>query len=312
LVAACFATRSLDDELRMWGDWKQTYGRSFSPSADVHYFNCFRRNLAEIDRKNADPKEQATFGVNHFAHLCAAEFKATMLPSHFQATNRTTIAALPTIAGQAVDWRAMGAVTPIKNQGMCGSCWSFGATGSIEGAWKLAGNQLVGLSEEELVECDMIAADGCSGAQNLIQSYQWVVQNGGIDTEADYPYTSGGGAVGPCNTQKTQNKIAHISSYINLQSNEAQMASWIATNGPAQIGVDALSWQMYSGGIMSNCNGQQLDHSVLAVGFDTTFSTPYWIVKNSWGTMWGENGYIRLAYGSNQCGLDLMPCAPKV
>jgi len=253
--------------------------------------------------------------VNQFTDLCANEFSVMLgarLPHGVSANNshvvRDDLSKAP--AAGMVDWRSKGAVTPIKNQGMCGSCWSFSATGNMEGQWFLSGNSLVGLSEEELVQCDHNDCFGCSGGW-MDKAFDWVMTNNGIDSEADYAYTSGGGDTGVCDNSKLGNVVAKVAGHQDLPSNEGQMASWVAQNGPLSIALDAMSWQSYSGGIMSNCVGSQLDHGVLIIGYDTTFSTPYWIVKNSWGTMWGENGYIRLAYGSNQCNLTAKPSSSK-
>jgi len=204
---------------------------------------------------------------------------------------------------KSIDWRTKGAVTPIKNQGNCGSCWSFSATGNMEGQWFLAGNTLVGLSEEELVQCSSSTGnEGCNGGL-MDWAFEWVTSNGGIDSESDYPYTSGGGTTGTCVNSKLGNKVAKFTGHTDMPKNENSMATWVYTNGPLAIGVDAITWSSYTGGIMSNCNGKQLDHGVLIVGFNDANSPPYWIVKNSWGTSWGENGYIRLEKGTDQCGI---------
>jgi len=210
-------------------------------------------------------------------------------------------------AGTNVDWRNKGAVTPVKNQGQCGSCWTFSATGNMEGQWFLSGHTLVSLSEEELVQCATNGNYGCQGGW-MDNAFDWVAQNGGIASEAQYPYTSGNGVTGNCNEALTKDKVAHFSGHQDLPNNEAQMAAWLATNGPIAIAVDALTWQTYSSGIMSNCFGTQLDHGVLIVGVDTMNNPPYWIVKNSWASSWGENGYIRLEYGTNQCDITAKPC----
>jgi cathepsin F/cysteine peptidase B len=308
------SARTLADDQRLFSDFVSVYNRQYDASQRAHHFACFRRNLVEIDRRNADPKEQAHFGVNQFADLCADEFAVMLgarLPKSVSPNNTHVKSDLPKApAAGMIDWRSKGAVTPVKNQGMCGSCWSFSATGNMEGQWFLAGNTLVGLSEEELVQCDHNDCFGCQGGW-MDMAFDWVTSNNGIDSEMDYPYTSGGGDTGMCNTQKLQNVVAKVNGHQDLPSDEGQMASWVAVNGPLSIALDAMSWQTYSGGIMSNCMGSQLDHGVLIIGYDTTFSTPYWIVKNSWGSMWGENGYIRLAYGSNQCNLTAKPSSSK-
>merc|ERR1719189_896570 len=142
-------------------------------------------------------------------------------------------------------------------------------------------------------------------------AYEWLVSSkkGAIVTEAADPYTSGRGSSGSCKSTSSMSTGATISGHKDVTHTEAQMAAWISTNGPLPIAVDAQShWQTYTGGVVSNCNGKSLDHGVMAVGV----TADYWIVKNSWGATWGESGYIRLAYGSDQCGLTQSPTAPLV
>lgn len=183
------------------------------------------------------------------------------------------------------------------------------STGGIEGAWFLAGNKLTSVSEQELVSCDKID-DGCNGGL-MDNAYKWLVSNKGgkIVTEESYPYTSGTGRTGTCKSLTTKSVGATISGHKDVTHSESQMATYLSKNGPLPIAVDAQShWQTYKSGVVSNCRGKSLDHGVLAVGY----TSDYWIVKNSWGSSWGESGYIRLAYGSNQCGLDKSPIAPEI
>jgi C1A family cysteine protease len=260
----------------------------------------------------------ATFGVNEFADMSAAEFKIRhSAEKHFQAkmAHRQPVANLFSeeqvkAAVTSIDWRTKGAVTAVKNQGQCGSCWSFSSTGSIEGQWFLAGHTLVSLSEQELVSCDT-TDDGCNGGL-MDNAWAWLVskEHGNIATEASYPYVSGGGNVPKCALPKTTG--ATISGHEDLPQNEDQMATWMSTNGPISIGVDATSWQTYTSGIMTNCISSQVDHGVLAVGFDNTNNPPYWIIKNSWAASWGEDGYIRVKKGTNQCLISSNPCTSQV
>jgi len=297
------SARSVEDDRKLFQDFVATYNRQYTAGEKVHKFECFRTNLKLIDERNAKGAEQ--HGVNQFADVCPEEFARAFLGMK---SNRTTAVAHPTFvtkptASQQIDWRTKGAVTPIKNQGNCGSCWSFSATGNMEGQWFLAGNTLVGLSEEELVQCSSSTGnEGCNGGL-MDWAFEWVTSNGGIDSESDYPYTSGGGTTGTCVNSKLGNKVAKFSGHTDMPKSESSMATWVFSNGPLAIGVDAITWSSYTGGIMKNCNGKQLDHGVLIVGFNQANSPPYWIVKNSWGTSWGENGYLRLEYGTDQCGI---------
>jgi C1A family cysteine protease len=313
LVAAvgCAVAIDADAAKRQFADYKQTYGRTYTGAEDAHRFACFTENLKLIDERNAKGAEMN--GVNQFTDLCPAEFAKYYLG--YKASNTTQKASPAPLyqphelapMGSSVDWRTKGAVTPVKNQGQCGSCWSFSTTGNVEGQWFLANGNLVSFSEEELVQCSASAGNqGCNGGL-MDDAFEWIVSNGGIDTEADYPYTSGGGITGTCDNAKLANKVGKLTGHTDLPHNEAQMMTWVSTGGPLSIAVDALSWQTYIGGIKKYCFGRTLDHGVLIVGFDTTNSPPYWIVKNSWGASWGESGYIRLEYGTNQCGLTEAP-----
>jgi hypothetical protein len=165
-----------------------------------------------------------------------------------------------------------------------------------------AGNPLTSLSEQELVSCDTIDS-GCNGGL-MDNAFTWLLSthNGSIVTEASYPYVSGDGVVPACSMTNTAFG-AQISSYQNIAKNESTMANFVYTSGPLSIAVYAETWQTYTGGIVTNCPQDQLDHGVLIVGFDDNNSPPYWIIKNSWGPTWGEQGYIRVEKGTGQCNI---------
>ena len=295
----------------LWQSFKNTHKKSYGPEEESARYEVFMQNMvkaADLERRNP----QAQFGMSPFADLTASEFKVR------HSLNVTRKASPPAMFSDAqvkqalatsVDWRSKGAVTQVKDQGQCGSCWSFSSTGGIEGAWKLAGNSLTSVSEQELVSCDKVDA-GCNGGL-MDNAFEWLVNNhgGAIVTEASYPYTSGSGSTGRCKSVSGKAVGATISGHKDVTHTESQMAAWVSAHGPLPIAVDASShWQTYTGGVVSSCTGTSLDHGVLAVGY----TSQYWIVKNSWGSSWGESGYIRLAYGSNQCGLNQSPSAPLV
>eukprot|EP01012_Entosiphon_sulcatum_P014976 TRINITY_DN1_c0_g1_i5.p1 TRINITY_DN1_c0_g1~~TRINITY_DN1_c0_g1_i5.p1 ORF type:complete len:334 (-),score=59.43 TRINITY_DN1_c0_g1_i5:136-1104(-) len=314
-LALAATARTLDEDLYLFADFKQTYNRKYTAGEEVHRLGCFRRTLDTIDRLNVLGQE--LHGINKFSDLCPEEFKAyhnLQVPK-----NRSVNKVAPLYSAEeilkakqtSIDWRQKGAVTHVKDQGQCGSCWSFSATGNMEGQWFLKKDQLVGLSEQELVSCSHNGNQGCNGGL-MDYAFQWVHQNNGIDSESDYPYVSGTGNTGTCDNSKLGKSVATFSSYTDVSKNEDQMLAWLSQDGPLSIAVDAqMGWQTYRGGIMSTCSGTQLDHGVLAVGYGAG-ATPYWIVKNSWGTSWGESGYIRLQYGTNQCGLNQMPSSAQV
>jgi len=255
-------------------------------------------------------------GVNAFADLTGEEFKARYA-SGFKATKHTVrnlnaslakVSALPT----SVDWEAAGAVTPVKNQQQCGSCWAFSTTGSTEGAVFLATKKLISLSEQQLVDCSQKEGNqGCNGGL-MDDGFQYIIDNKGICLEADYPYTA---ADGTC--KKTCKVAATIKSFTDVPANSetALMTAIVATPVSVAVEADQNSFQLYTTGVMDAACGTQLDHGVLAVGYGTDAAKDYYKVKNSWGATWGMKGYILLARGTKfnpagQCGIQSKsPCA---
>ena len=297
----------------LWKNFKQTHRKEYDPSEESRRYGIFMENMVEasaLEKRNP----RAQYGMSPFADMTKEEFKSRhslRVPKRKQKSEVMFSAAeVKAALVTSVDWRSKGAVAPVKDQGQCGSCWAFSSTGGIEGAWQLAGNSLTSVSEQELVSCDKVDS-GCQGGL-MDNAYSWLKskQGGSIVTEAAYPYTSGGGSTGTCKSLSGMAVGATISGHTDVTNSEDQMAAWTAKNGPLPIAVDAQSgWQTYTGGILSSCSGKQLDHGVLAVGLE---AGKYWIVKNSWGSSWGESGYIRLKYGTKQCGLNLSPVVPTV
>jgi C1A family cysteine protease len=203
----------------------------------------------------------------------------------------------------SVDWRTQGAVTPVKNQGQCGSCWSFSTTGAMEGRYFLKNKNLVSFSEQQFVDCST-ENNGCNGGlMTLAFKY---AQSAAIDTEAQYPYT---GTQGTCNIPAAG--VAKVASYQTVDSKSELALRTALASGPVSVAVSAgsLGFQFYSKGILSLLCAGQLDHGVLAVGYGSENGKGYWIVKNSWGPNWGENGYLRIARKENDktvgtCGIQ--------
>eukprot|EP01062_Namystynia_karyoxenos_P042975 TRINITY_DN31469_c0_g1_i3.p1 TRINITY_DN31469_c0_g1~~TRINITY_DN31469_c0_g1_i3.p1 ORF type:complete len:328 (+),score=58.62 TRINITY_DN31469_c0_g1_i3:1-984(+) len=295
----------------LWKSFKETYGKQYSGADEDRRRAIFVDNMLKAAALEA--KDTASFGMSPFSDLTAEEFKATHhnmparargpTPSRKYASDAEALA-----AATPVDWRTKGAVTHVKNQAQCGSCWAFSSTGNIEGQWFLAGNTLTSVAEQELVSCCKTNA-GCGGGwQDNAFAFLQSAHNGDIVTEESYPYTSGEGVSGTCKWTSSMPVGATISSHADVATNEADMAAWTSTNGPLAIVVDASAWSSYTGGVLSNCGQGQVDHAVLAVGFTDN----YWIVKNSWGPSWGESGYIRLQRGTNQCNLTYRPTSSHV
>ena len=307
----------------MWKEYKVTYGKTYATGMEERMrFGNFVANLATAARHNAE-NPLATFGMNKFFDQSAEEFKSThhnadkyfanrvreakLVADHFTQAEVAVILA----ANSSLDWRTKGAVTNVKDQGQCGSCWAFSTTGSIEGQWFLSGKTLTPVSEQELVSCDTVDS-GCSGGL-MDNAFGWLVsaRSGSIVTEASYPYVSGNGNAPKCaSTGKPVG--ATIKGHQDIAKNEVQMAAWMTKSGPIAIAVDATSFQSYTGGILTKCVSQQIDHGVLLVGYGTSGAVNYWIIKNSWAASWGEAGYIRVKQGSNQCLITSYPCSANV
>ena len=294
----------------LWANFKQTYGKQYSGADESARRAIFKQNMLKAAEREAGSKTGVRHGMNAFTDLTAEEFKAyhtLSVPAKESPKKQFSESEVLKVKATSVDWRTQNRVTHVKNQAQCGSCWSFSATGGIEGQWS-KDNTLTSVSEQELVSCDKVDA-GCNGGL-MDNAFQWLLDNhnGDIVTEEAYPYTSGGGITGSCKYESSMKVGSTISSYKDLAHDEDEMATWLIANGPISIAVDATSWQTYQGGVMDNCKSSYLDHGVLAVGV-----TPdYWIVKNSWASGWGESGYIRLARGTNQCLLKNSPSHPIV
>lgn len=285
--------------------WMHKYNKSYSHDEFQARFNIFKSNLDWIN--SFDGSFQV--GLNEFADLTNKEF--VELYTGFRSTKTYTPAADQGVSASppaTQDWRNVGAVTPVKNQGQCGSCWSFSTTGSTEGAWKLSGKTLVGLSEQNLMDCSFKYGNmGCNGGE-MDNAFKYIIANQGIDTEASYPYT---GQDGTCH-YSAANKGATLSSYTDVTSgSETDLQNAVGLIGPVSVAIDAshMSFQFYTSGVYyePNCSSTQLDHGVLVVGYNATpapNSQAYWIVKNSWGVTWGQQGYIWMSRDrNNNCGI---------
>jgi cathepsin F len=249
----------------------------------------------------------ATYGITKFSDLTAQEFKA-MYRNMDASLARVPFkkAEIPKDAApESFDWRPKGAVTGVKDQKQCGSCWAFSTTGNVEGQWFLKKGALISLSEQQFVDCDHNGDEGCNGGLPS-NAYEYAIKAGGIEKESDYPYTARDGT---CKFDKSK-VVVTLSSFVTISSDEAEMATWNAANGPISIGINAGPMQYYTGGISHpkrrTCNPADLDHGVLIVGYGSENNTPYWIIKNSWGKSWGEDGYYRIYRGDGSCGLNTM------
>ena len=280
----------------------------------------WQANKKYVDEHNEHlaPKVGFRVGMNEYADLDAAEF-ARQLTGYRNRRGRRPASKMFVATDNAripdsVDWRTKGYVTGIKNQGQCGSCWSFSATGSLEGQHFNATGKLVSLSEQNLVDCSgKEGNEGCNGGL-MDDAFEYVIKNGGIDTEASYPYVA--------RDEKCRFKKANIGStcsgYTDIPSKDEQaLTQAIATVGPISVAIDAShnSFQLYKSGVYyePDCSQTALDHGVLAVGYGTDGGQDMYIVKNSWGTSWGMQGYIYMSRNrNNNCGIASKASYPQV
>jgi cathepsin L len=286
----------------------KTYNKQY-PTEDVFdRYNTFKANLELINAHN-NGSSGWKMGVNQFADLSPAEFKKLYLglrPRDNSYIRSQNVEELGPAASNDVDWVSRGAVTPVKDQQQCGSCWAFSTTGSVEGAVFLATGQLTSLSEQQLVDCAGSAGNqGCNGGL-MDDAFNWIISNQGIGSESSYPYTARDGTckrVPSVSTIKGMKDVA--------QGSEAALMTAL-NQQPVSIAIEAdqSGFQFYKSGVFKGPCGQQLDHGVLLVGAGTDSGVDYWRVKNSWGASWGDNGYIRMIRGQNMCGLANMASYP--
>jgi len=295
----------------------------------AYRLSVFNQNLKTLDVHNAgyEAGNHTWFmKVTQFADMTPYEFSAYVKRGSGGGYLRDP-ARIPNIKHHekvegcgSVDWVAQGKVTPVKNQGNCGSCWSFSTTGAIEGRYSIrTGGSPTPLSEQELVDCDH-RDSGCNGGL-MDYGFYWVETNGGLCSESAYPYTSGNtGRSGSCQKYYCSNVAgATVSSYTDVTPNSESQLENAVCAGPVSVAIEAdqYSFQMYGGGVLTGRCGANLDHGVLAVGFGTDGADQYWKVKNSWGTSWGEAGYIRMCKncgannGAGECGIAAQPSFPN-
>lgn len=322
--------------------WKKAYGRNYDGAEHNKRFAIFEANKRLVQSHNAG-NHSWTMGLNEYADQTQEEFNAFYLgfkPSFSEHSNANLHQPFYKNgdAPASVDWRTSAMVGPVKNQGSCGSCWAFSTIASAEGQVANATGKYVSLSEQNLVDCvkdegvpydPTTCCSGCGGGL-MDNAFQYVVekQKGAFDLETAYPYR---GRNGDC-TFSAANTGGTITGYKDCRpgaktptpattTEEANVKDAVASVGPVSIAVDAgKGWQLYAGGIMKReggllgCNSdpKKADHGVAIVGYGTDGGDDYWIVRNSWGGSWGEQGYIRLPYGINACGIANFATYPTV
>ena len=286
-------------------------------SDDVETFNARMGNFAKVDqfiKEHNEPNYQV--GHNQFSDLSHAEYKAMLGYRRGEFDRKDRIKIFDESANaDSVNWVTAGAVTPVKDQGQCGSCWSFSTTGSLEGAHFIAKGELLSFSEQQLVDCAYIKYGnyGCNGG---LQTNAYKYYEAGYKTELEsvYPYTSGGGQRGTCQYNESSATAVTVSTYADVTPDSVSQMKAALNQQPLAIAIEAdqYCFQTYKSGVLDNTKcGTTLDHAVLAVGYGTDAASglDYWLVKNSWNTTWGDQGYIKLAIvdGKGICGVQKSP-----
>jgi len=325
LLALAFASEHLLE--KEFYEFKMKHNKNYSTWEEHEKrLGIYKANKIKIQAHN-DQKRSWTMAMNQFGDMTGYEFSMYVkrgagggyVPK--KESERKVQHHKYNATCDSIDWDARGMITPVKNQGQCGSCWSFSTTGAIEGRYAISSGQLASLSEQELVDCDQNDS-GCNGGL-MDFGFEYVIQHKGLCSEVQYPYTSGSTTQrGTCESYECTNRFDAISSYADVPSDNQEALESALCDGPVSIAIEADQeyFQFYSSGVLDGTGcGANLDHGVLLVGMgtDPTYGD-YWKVKNSWGTTWGDAGYIRMCRncgmnnGAGQCGLMKQPSYPVV
>jgi C1A family cysteine protease len=306
--------------MNLFETWLIKHGKNYNALGEKQKrFQIFKDNLRFIDEHNSVDISYK-LGLNKFADLSNEEYKKMYLGTRFDRQNKTPLKTserylfnegegLP----KSVDWREKGAIVAVKDQGQCGSCWAFSTVGAVEGINQIVTGDLISLSEQELVDCDTTYNQGCNGGL-MDYAFQFIIKNGGIDTEEDYPYKA---ADNTCDPIRKNARVVTIDGYEDVPQNDEKSLKKAVSHQPVSVAIEAggREFQLYSSGVFTGTCGTALDHGVVAVGYGTEGSKDYWIVRNSWGPNWGENGYIKMERNvanitTGKCGIAMEPSYP--
>ncbi|OAY33730.1 cysteine proteinase COT44 [Manihot esculenta] len=315
--------RSDNEIINMYNWWLSKHGKTYNKLGErEERFEIFKDNLRFIDEHNSKNRSYKV-GLTRFADLTNEEYRAMFLGTKSDPKRRVIKAKNPSRRyafkatdelPDSVDWRKEGAVNPIKDQGSCGSCWAFSTIAAVEGINKIVTGELISLSEQELVDCDRTYDAGCNGGL-MDNAFQFILKNGGIDTEQDYPYLA---VDGTCDPVKVNNKAVTIDGFEDVIPFDEKALQKAVANQPVSVAIEAsgMPLQFYQSGVFSGECGSALDHGVAIVGYGTDETgMDYWIVRNSWGRDWGENGYIRIQRNvidtyTGKCGIAMQSSYP--
>lgn len=314
--------RSDEEVETLYKWWSAKHGKVANDVGEnKQRLEIFKDNLRFIDEHNAENRTYKV-GLTRFADLTNEEYKSMYMGTRTDAKRRFAKSknvknrryafqagdSLP----ESVDWRENGAVSPVKDQGGCGSCWAFSAIAAVESINQIVTGQLVSLSEQELVDCDPYDS-GCNGGL-MDYAFEFIKRNGGIDTEVDYPYQ---GSNGHCDPSRRNSKVVTIEGYEDVLPNDEKALQKAVAHQPVSVAIEASgrALQLYVSGVFTGACGTALDHGVVVVGYGSENGKDYWIVRNSWGAGWGEEGYFRLERNlienkAGKCGITMEASYP--
>jgi C1A family cysteine protease len=301
-----FLSERITEEEMMYMKYVTEYGKSYGTKAEFEFrLDQFKKTMAKMAAHNMDNAAQSTVGLNQFSDWTDAEYKKLLGYKAKTVAGEAEVLDTSNLA-DGVNWVTKGAVTAVKNQGQCGSCWAFSTTGAVEGAMFLSSGTLQSFSEQQLVDCSKNGNMGCNGGL-MDYAFKYIETNP-LQLETDYQYTARDGS---CKYVKSKG-VGKVKSYkdVSRDTSGSQLKAAVA-KGPVSVAIEAdqFAFQGYTGGVITSGCGSQLDHGVLAVGYGTDAGQEYFLVKNSWGGSWGVNGYVKMA--PDQCGITLQPSYPS-